>query len=536
MAASCAKKCVEASTLGVRDELERKDDPFRKVIAFKLFVVFVSVYLATASDYFFLTDVGQNRLETAKSIIEKSDLSVPEGTGIRGADGRHYAFFGIGSTLLAVPFYLTGKLMGVPPENAVSVINQLIGAATTVLVFFFSLSLGYTRRASIFVSIFYGFGTTGWFVAKDQGDHAVEIFFVLSSVYCMYRYLTENKGSCLTLSAMALGVAFMTRYTSLLVLPPIFIMVFFRRRRVDPGAAIRITARAAVSFATVFLPFVCVVLWYNHYRFGSYLETGYSLLALRSGIDFFTGTPLLKGLSGFLISPGKGFFYYSPICLLFFFSIRSFIARHFELAVCFILVTISYLLVLSKNIYWHGDCTWGPRYLYVITPFLIIPIAELIDSPRWINKRMLRTSIYSLFALSFIIQIASISVSPDKYFVSLKSEGKVQFTVVAGKGVPPLIEPPSELYFDWRMSPLLTQFRYVYVAARNLTRYKYAELSEGASAIEKIKSSPRMNVFDFWWLDKYFIDGSRRGFLAALALLSFAVYSAKGLYLTLFSD
>ena len=61
-------------------------------------------------------------------------------------------------------------------------------------------------------------------------------------------------------------------------------------------------------FSIVFLPFVCLNLWYNYYRFGSVFETGYSLIAMKTGLDFFSGTPLLTGLSGLLISPGKGLF------------------------------------------------------------------------------------------------------------------------------------------------------------------------------------------------------------------------------------
>ncbi len=513
--------------LGCKGEA-KKGDKMRGSIAGKLFIFFVSIYLLTASDYYYLTDVSQSRIETAESIIERSDLTVLEGVGIRGDDGRYYPLFGIGSALLAIPFYVVGKLMGGPPENAVHVMNQLIGAATAVVVFLFSLSLGYSRRASLSVAIFYGLGTAAWFLAKDQGDHAMEIFFVLLSVYSMYRYLRYDNRLYLLASALSIGVGFITRYTSLLALPPIFLMILLWRRRTIPGTAVKMTARDILFFLTGFLPFVCFVLWFNYYRFGSILETGYSLLASRSRLDFFTGTPLLTGLSGFLVSPGKGFFYYSPITLLFFFSLKSFVKNHLDLAVCFVGLMIFYLLFLSKNVFWHGDCTWGPRYLYVITPFLIIPAAELIDSPLWPMRKFTKISVYSLFILSLSIQLAAISVSPDKYFFSLKENG-IKFIVADVEGIPPLIEPPSDIYFDWHRSPLPAQFRYVYNAARNMTVYKYTELPEGTPA-EKIKASPDMNIFDFWWLHKYFVEGSYSGFIVALVLLFFAVLSAVRLW------
>jgi hypothetical protein len=35
-----------------------------------------------------------------------------------------------------------------------------------------------------------------------------------------------------------------------------------------------------------------------------------------------------------------------------------------------------------------------------------------------------------------------------------------------------------------------------------------------------------MNVFDFWWLYRYFMEGSYSGFIAALLLLFISLFSA----------
>src|SRR6266702_3448772 len=149
-----------------------------------------------------MTDVGTARIEVAKSIVERFDLSIPPGTGlgIQGADGREYSLFSIGSVLIALPFYLIGKLAGGPPANVVSIMNQLAGAATVVVVFLFCSSMGYTRRASLSASIFYGLGTFAWYYAKDPGDHTLETLFALLSVYSMYRYATCSKLHYLSLS------------------------------------------------------------------------------------------------------------------------------------------------------------------------------------------------------------------------------------------------------------------------------------------------------------------------------------------------
>jgi hypothetical protein len=497
-----------------------------RFVAFNLFLFFFSIYLLTASGLnFYNTDSSQMQIGVTKSIVENFDISVTNRIGIIGADGRKYSWLGIGSSIVAIPFYVIGKGIGATPEITVSVINQLFGAATVVLIFLFAIALGYSRRASLLISLFYGLGTFAWPLAKQPFDHPIETFFILLSVYSLYLYVTNRKILNLLLSAFSLGFAFITRPTSLLVVPPLFIMlVLYSVKRFDRRTVIKMILRDSVMFSLVFLPFLGLNLWYNYYRFGSIFDTGYTLLSARTGIDYFRGTSLLTGLSGFLISPGKGFFYYSPIAIFFFFSIKSFLKRYPGLGISFICIMILYLLLLSKYVYWHGDMAWGPRYLFVITPFLIIPIAEIFDSHVWMKKNILRLAVYSIFVLSFIVQIAAVSVDFLKYFSELQK--KVDFIKVPGVGFLQINIPPSETYFTWNKSPILAQFRFIYKMAKDMEDYRDMEASERAAFVERVKEAPYYHIFDFWWLYNYFSDNSYSGFIAAILLLLLAIYTA----------
>jgi 4-amino-4-deoxy-L-arabinose transferase-like glycosyltransferase len=506
-------------------------------IAFILFAFFITVYLFTASVLnFYHIDAGKLHIEVTRSLIERFDLSVPEGVGMRGADGRYYSWLGIGFALLATPFYLLGKSTGAP-ENFLfaisSVINQIVGAATVVLIFLFVIRLGYSKRASILVSVIYGLATIAWPLSKQPFDHVVETFFVLLSVYFMYRYILNKKALFLLLSGTCLGIAFITRLTSILVIPPLFIMVIvYYLNRHDLKKTARMTVRDILLFASAFLPFMALNLWYNYYRFDSIFETGYSLMAKRMGINFFANT-LLTGLSGFLMSPGKGFFYYSPVAILFFFSIKPFIKKHLYLGISFILIMLSYLLFLSKYVIWHGDWAWGPRYLLVIMPFLIIPIAALFESDIWVKKNLLKATIGSIIVVSFIIQLAAISIDFNKYFVTLKSMEKVRFIDVRADGIQPIVELPVETYFTWQSSPILAQFRSVYEIGKGVKDYKYLKPPNNATPDDKYRAHPVFNVFDFWWLYIYFLEDNRSGFSVALLLLLMAIYYASRLWLIL---
>jgi hypothetical protein len=481
-----------------------------------LFMFFMSVFLLTSSHVNATdTDASRARYEVTKGLVERCDLSIPDGFGVIGRDGKDYAWYGIGKSVLAVPFYLAGKMAG-KPESVVSIMNQLYGAASAVIVFLFCILLGYSTRASVIASIFYGIGTIAWPLAKHPFDHTVETFFVLAALYCMTRYAMHGDKALLVLSAVSIGTAFSTRYTAILALPSLCVMLIGHRLQNNDGkAAAKLVVKDCFLFSFAFLPFIALVLWYNYYRFGSLFETGFSLMASRAGLDFFTGTPLLRGLEGFLVSPGKGFFYYSPVTLLFFFSLRSFFRRHRIPAIAFLCIIVLYPLLLAKNLYWHGDYAWGPRYLLAITPFFIIPACELFDGGLW-KRATLRAAIYSLFVVSVAIQIAAVSVDFQKYLLALHFEDHVEFTKVGGAGMPTIGEPPADVYFDWYRSPIASQFEFIYRIGRGMRNYRYAVAPENASFKEKRKTVPFYNLYDFWWVYRYYLNGGDcSGFLSA---------------------
>ncbi|HOI16702.1 MAG TPA: glycosyltransferase family 39 protein [Geobacteraceae bacterium] len=489
-------------------------------VIFYIIALFVSVYLLTASGMQ-NSDVGGLRLEVVASILERHDLNVPAGMGMTGADGREYSWFGIGSVLLSLPLYLLGKIFGVQPCNPVMLLNPLFSVATVSLVFLFTLSLGYSRRSSVLVSILYGFGTLALYYAKDPGDHALETFFILLSFFGMHRFLVSGRTGYILISGMSLGMAFLTRGNSILIVPPLLLMlVASRLKRNDALKASGLIAGGIVPFCCAMIPFVSMFFWYNNYRFGSPFESGYALMARRLGIDFFGGTPLADGLAGLIASPGKGFLYYSPVTILFFFSIRSFWKNHPAIAAGFSCTMMVFIFFYAKNIYWHGDWAWGPRYLLALTPFFVIPIAELLDGRNRMKRRWGSAVVYSLLACGIVVQLLGMSISMRGYFRYLHSVRKVPFTVVEGVGVRPIVEPSPETYFDWRLSPILghAEMLYSILSRRANDRYEPAGM-RGA------------DVLDYWWTRRYYAEKSTVGLFPVPLLIVCGIVAAIRLYL-----
>jgi hypothetical protein len=513
-------------------------------IAIYLFSFVTIIYLLSLSlPNIYSVDQYYQRYEVTRSIVENFDISIPYSKeGIKGIDDRTYSLYGLGWSILAVPFYIAGKFIGRSPQNFVSMLNLVAGAATVTLVFLFSVALGYSRRSSLTVSMFYGFGTFAWPMAKHPFDHVVETLFVLLSLYFMYLNVSDNKTKRLIFSSICLGVAINTRLVSILVLPPLLVMMGTSR-----GEKYCITEfdkmflRKMAIFVVVLLPFIGLVFWYNYCRFGSIFETGFQLVATRTGLDIFSGTPLLTGVIGFLLSPGKGFFYYSPLTVFFFFTIIPFYKKHPHIAISFVMLIISYLLFLSKNINWPGDWAWGPRYLLPITPFLIIPIAELLDSDTWLaNKSVLTGLVSGVFALSLIVQVAAVSVHFYNYFLQLRMDKTVSIRAIEGYG-PIIYLPPPGIYFEWKRSPILAQFRFVHEIGKGLWDNKSLQPFEnkkgnfnfGSSSaagkggehpeiradLEGIQVLPPFWIFDLWWVYLYYLNNNYAGFVVVLAFL-----------------
>ncbi len=492
---------------------------------FIIFVFFTAIYLLLSSGVNLQqSDVGYSRMEVARSIVERLDLNVPAGTGIVGVDGKDYSLFGIGSVLLSFPLYLLAEIAGVPPSNVMSLMNPLIGAATAALIFLFSTYIGYPKRSSIYVAVIYGLCTTACYYAKDPGDHVVETFFIVLSFYLIYRYLLTGKAGCILISGISLGIACLTRPTSLMVTLPLLLMLGTNYAKTfNCLKASRLLLRDCGLLSLTLFPFACIFLWYNNYRFGSVFETGYSLMATRLGLNFFNGTPIATGLTGLLASPGKGFFYYSPVAILFFFALGPFIKKHRELAVAFISMIVLYFMFFSKNIYWHGDWAWGPRYLFVLTPFFIIPIAEIFETKIWMENDIVRKAVYSIICVSLLVQIVAVSVNTRAYFIYLYHVKKIPFTFARGVGVQPINEPVTESYFNWRLSPILVNAELAYAIASKMGNYKYTVIPESGRSYVNIREVPELNLFDFWWIYNYYVNGSLASLFAVPLFLIYIV-------------
>lgn len=200
-----------------------------------------------------------------------------------------------------------------------------------------------------------------------------------------------------------------------------------------------------------------LTLWYNSLRYGNCLLTGYT--AGRDATGFYT--PLAVGLFGLLLSSGKGFFFYNPTFLLLFAAWPAFFRHHKNAAILIATLATAIILVYARWWAWHGDISYGPRFLSGLPPLLsviLIPyLAQPDTSPSqhrvhrlWRNSRILL-----LAFLGFTVQISGLLIEPSRFFV-IAAPG----THIFGGGLYdpqsfPLVDDGIHLHFIPQFSPLI---------------------------------------------------------------------------------
>jgi len=167
-------------------------------------------------------------------------------------EGKTYIPFPPGASFLLLPFVL------VNPNISQQVVSILIGSIDIVLIYLLLLNFT-SKKNSLLLAIFFGFGTsffwstvvgTTWFFA-----HVVAILFISVSLILHFKQKHFWSGIFFALSAL-------TRIPMILA-GIFFIFQLFSKRK---------SFLLYLSGAFIFIP---IFLFYNWFRFGNILETGY---------------------------------------------------------------------------------------------------------------------------------------------------------------------------------------------------------------------------------------------------------------------
>lgn len=398
--------------------------------ALSLFIFFTSLYYLTNAGDFKIGDETAMIL-VARKIVDEGRIGFDEDKIIsssrwedatsRGPDGQYYMKWGLGQSLVETPFlilhrFLMRTLASEKPEadQASFYLSEFaflilcpsaISALGCVLFFLIGTRLGFSHRISVILSLVYGLATMVWPYSKSFMSETTLNVAILGGVYGAIQYAQEGRRRWIAFSGACMGFGVLTKVTALVIIPVVVVYIIVASLRTKKSLL-----DLFLGFAPGLMVFLALQGWFNLVRYGSAWELGY-----RGGIDALGfSTPMIAGLWGLLLSPGKSFFVYAPVTLLGLIGLRSFLMHRRKEALLGLGISVIFVLFHAQWWSWAGDWAWGPRFLLVITPYTLLSCGMVFE--RWGNlKRVCRYLVLVLVVFSIGIQFLGVAVHPFSY-------------------------------------------------------------------------------------------------------------------------
>jgi len=345
--------------------------------AFGLFVTILSIYLLSASrekPWGDATPVYQ----VAESVVLRGAIDIPTPwppTVPVGRGGKIYAIAPFFQAVAHIPgVWLREKVSARWPTLTPLLLPwsahigpAILGALTCVLFFGLCRREGVSLRTSLVLLAALAFASSIWVYARYPYSEILQAF-------CMTGFFAQvlavrrdpSVGRVLALAVWA-GLLINAKPVFAPVLPPVAVYLGWDLRHNWR----RLLGLGIVGMAA-FLPFLGVILAYNHARYAASMATGYGIArSVFSASAFF-------GFWGLFLSPGKSLLLFAPPLFLSLAALPWF-RRNRNAVWSVLLVSVPTLFLYARFIYWSGDWAWGPRYIVPFIPVFLFPAASLLD-------------------------------------------------------------------------------------------------------------------------------------------------------------
>lgn len=371
--------------MSAADEIQGRD----RRVAVGLFLLVFSVYALIAGGHTYSSDEEGLFITTQALVEHRAPAIVVDETNngvlpiTTGRTGAPVTVGGFGQSVVAVPLYVAGSIAGVgihggnygnyPERLFVGWTNAIVTALGVMLVFLTSRRLGTSSRNAVLLSLVYAFCTYAMPHAKTFFSEPLATTTSVASLYFLLRSGHERSLRLAVAAGASIGFALHARASVGIFLPllGLYHLWSWARPKLDPGRVVLAAAAFAVGLAVP----AALLLVTNWWRFGEPLDFGYASIPL--------GFPIQEGLFGLFLSPGKSVLLFAPIVALGLaspFFVRPEVRPAAILCVGLGLVNAFFF---ARFPYWHGDHSYGPRYLIMSIPFWVIPVGPLLERVRW---------------------------------------------------------------------------------------------------------------------------------------------------------
>ncbi len=386
-------------------------------MALWLFAAFQFFYLLTSTGRVRTPD-EYNTLYTTESLVLRGSTAVQQAVQLHNFYGRYdlhgqpRAAYPPGQALLCAPFYALGeyvlaRLPGVPADDIDLVVafSSCLSSATfsalTVALFFLLLNgIGIPAPASLLAAAMVGLGTpvfaySGWLFSEPISSAV----FVGAALLLFGRGHEAVTWRAASIAGLVLGLATVVRPTNVLAIPVFAVAILVRDGKPALRSAFALCAASAIG--------VAALLAHNTLLFGGPLEFGYPAAAEGAKRLNTFDTPLIKGLYGFMLSPGKSVFIFAPPLLLALAGLRRLWRLERGAATLAIFLPLLYLFFYARYTQWEGGYCVGPRYMVPSIVLLSLGLGPMLAAGAARTKRIA----WALLVLGAFVQCLSLATS-----------------------------------------------------------------------------------------------------------------------------
>jgi 4-amino-4-deoxy-L-arabinose transferase-like glycosyltransferase len=356
-------------------------------------------------------------IDTADTIAIQDEPFLNQTTYLRGLQRTDVE---PAQPLLSVPLYwLAYHTPWVGNVHALFLFNPIVTTLTAILLFFYALDLGYQERTALVAALLFGLTTIVVPYARTYFREPLSMLSLLAAAFCLQHWRQKLAAGekrhwlWLVLGVVTTLLALLSKEAALVALPALLLLALPEKQWLKKH--LREIVVIVVVLALIAVLFTLGLEFYREHRV---------VLAERFQItkrwkDFRNNLPhAWYGAAGYLVSPGKSIWMFSPVLILALGGPFVLPRRRWRESWLFLITTLLYAFIYAavRRETWYGGADWGARYMVPLVPFLMVAALPLLD--RMLNSGRLwpRVLLFLLAVWGFVIQVVATYVNVHSYY------------------------------------------------------------------------------------------------------------------------
>jgi hypothetical protein len=420
---------------------------------------------------------GNSRLDLTRAIVEQGTFQIDDfvnqpdwATEDRAAFAGHlYSDKAIGSSLMAVPFYFVAVkvagVLNVPLSSTfarhwlTSIVQGGSFALAGIAMYLLALNIARRRVQALVSALAVALGTMLWPYSAVFYGHVPAAALLIGGFYMLFSSRDAPEAKRIRrflLAGLAMGAAFITEYTSALIIAGLLLYALYILRLKAPlemvragvagtiGAIIPLSMAAAYNLSVYGSPFAAGYAFEVENRFQQGMSQGFMGLHL----------PSLTNTYHITFDPQFGLFWQSPVLLLgaagLFFAAKE---RRFLAEAAVSTFAIGAFIAMNGGYYlWWGGSAFGPRFLIPALPFFVVLLALLPSSLTWLVGTLGAVSCAQMFIpVLGQIQPTKLTYRPQGRLFYVAEAPFRGFSLLYDYGVPQILRQHAEGRSPWNV-------------------------------------------------------------------------------------